>query len=318
MTDQEQPSCLLFYCRQMEEMARRIAQIDQSIKLGDVSWGLFPDGYPEIFIGKQRKIRRMDVAFLASLEDPAHIFEQIAAAMTLAGYGVRRLRFVLPFFPPGFMDRADDEGQVVTAKILAQMISLLPVSSRPEVVMYDIHALQLRSYFADHVGVRLKSALKYFFPILAGLGDVAVCFPDYGSRKRFTKKFAKYPQVVCEKLRGQGEEREEREVRIIEGDPRGKHVVIIDDAIMTGGTTIKCRKALLDAGAAKISAFATHGRFPKDSWKKFVGAGFEKIWVTDSCPVQAVAVANIAPFEIISLAASIARVVTDNDDLPSE
>ncbi len=312
MTDQIQHSCILFYCRQMEAMARHIVELDPSIILGDVKWVLFGDGYPDTFIEKQRGIRRMDVAFLASLEDPAYILEQLGAAMTIANYGLKRFRFILPFFPPGFMDRADDEGQVITADILAQFISLLSVNSRPEVVMFDIHALQLKSYFAKHVVVRLKSALKYILPILEQQGDVSVCFPDYGSRKRFARYFRMYPQIVCEKVRGKGEE---RVIKIIEGDPAGRHIVIVDDAFMTGGTTLKCKDALFAASAAKVSAYATHGRFPNDSWRKFLDAGFETVWITDSCPEQAALVAGKPLFHVISLAESIARVITDKDGL---
>jgi len=315
MPDQDQSPCILFYCQQMAAMAHRIAELDPSIKLGDIKWGRFPDGYPGIYIEKQRKIRRMDVAFLASLEDPAYIFGQLAAAITIAGYGVKRFRFILPFFPTAFMERADDEGQVITADTLAQIISLLPVNSRPEVVIYDIHALQLKSYFAKHVVIRLKSALKYFLPVLENYGEVSVCFPDYGSRKRFSKPFGKYPQIVCEKVRGTGAEAGKRVVKIIEGDPRGRHVVIVDDAIMTGGTTLECRNALIAAGASKVSAYVTHGRFAQDSWRKFLDAGFEKIWITDSCPMQAAVVNTVKPFEVISLAESIAHVVTDIDGL---
>jgi phosphoribosylpyrophosphate synthetase len=294
----------------MEAIAQHITELDRSIILGDVKWDLFGDDYPETFVEKQRGIRRMNVAFLASLENPSFILEQLGAAMTIAGYGLKHFRFLLPFFPPGFKDRADDEGEVITADILAQMISLLPVTSRPEVVIYDIHALQLKSYFAKHVVVRLKSALKYFFPILRQMGDVSVCFPDYGSRKRFARFFKGYQQIICEKVRGKGEE---RIVKIVDGDPCGRRVVIVDDAFMTCETTLKCKDALFGGGAIEVSAYGTHGRFPKDSWHKFIDAGFKTIWITDSCPVQAAQVVGKPPFHVISLAESIARVITDRD-----
>lgn len=72
---------------------------------------------------------------------------------------------------------------------------------------------------------------------------------------------------------------------------------------------------LLLQGALAVSAYVTHGVFPKDSWKRFTGSpsgngsggtDFKHFWITDSCPKTVQAVANQAPFEVISLAEPIA------------
>lgn len=44
-------------------------------------------------------------------------------------------------------------------------------------------------------------------------------------------------QIVCAKVR----EGDQRIVRIKEGDPRGRHVVIVDDLVQSGGTLIECQ-----------------------------------------------------------------------------
>jgi phosphoribosylpyrophosphate synthetase len=125
---------------------------------------------------------------------------------------------------------------------------------------------------------------------------------------RIGKDDREFPMIVCEKRRGAGDE---RKVHVREGDPSGKHVVIVDDIIRSGGTIIECKNALMEAGAAKVSAFATHGAFTDDSWKKFIDAGFHKVWITDSIPSTVKKVEGKEPFEILSLAASIARVIIE-------
>ena len=67
---------------------------------------------------------------------------------------------------------------------------------------------------------------------------------------------------------------------------QGKHCVLVDDLIQTGGTLLETGKALLELGALDVSAFCTHGVFPQDAWKKFVIGPFKKVWITDSCPMQ--------------------------------
>lgn len=44
-------------------------------------------------------------------------------------------------------------------------------------------------------------------------------------------------QIICAKVR----EGDQRIVRIKEGDPSGRHVVIVDDLVQSGGTLIECQ-----------------------------------------------------------------------------
>lgn len=44
-------------------------------------------------------------------------------------------------------------------------------------------------------------------------------------------------QIVCNKVR----DGNQRIVRIKEGDPRGRHIVIVDDLVQSGGTLIECQ-----------------------------------------------------------------------------
>ncbi|XP_068642118.1 ribose-phosphate pyrophosphokinase 3, mitochondrial-like [Aristolochia californica] len=114
--------------------------------------------------------------------------------------------------------------------------------------------------------------------------------------------------LICTKVR----EGDQRFVRL-KGDPRGRHVVIVDDLVQSGGTLIECQKVLADQGAATISANVTHGIFPNMSWEKFEHDkegnpvnGLTYFWITDSCPLTVSQVQNEPPFEILSLASSVA------------
>ena len=42
---------------------------------------------------------------------------------------------------------------------------------------------------------------------------------------------------------------DKRNVQIKEGDPMGKHVVIVDDLVQSGNTLIECQKVLSAKGA---------------------------------------------------------------------
>merc|ERR1712232_1091225 len=126
---------------------------------------------------------------------------------------------------------------------------------------------------------------------------MGIVFPDDGAHKRFKEKFKEFGQVVCNKVR----DGDRRLVQVKEGEYRGRHCVIVDDLVQSGGTLLECVGAL--EGATKISCFCTHGVFPNESYKKFVGhPKIHKFWITDSIPSTAQIVKDMAPFEVLSLA----------------
>ncbi|MBA0702665.1 hypothetical protein Goari_020703, partial [Gossypium aridum] len=168
-----------------------------------------------------------------------------------------------------------------------------------------------RFYFGDHVLPLFETGIPLLKQRLHQLSDadkIVVAFPDDGAWKRFHKLLDHFPTVICTKVR----EGDKRIVQLKEGNPTGCHVVIVDDLVQSGGTLIECQKVLFDNGAAKVSAYVTHGVFPKRSWERFTQKnnrsekGFAYFWITDSCPQTVKAVENTAPFEVLSLAGSIA------------
>lgn len=338
-------AAVLFYCPQMKALAERIVKQDLGITLGHIVWGEFEDGWPNIFIPKVNGVRHKTVAFLASFDTPADVFAQLSVIYKLPSSGAQEIKVILPYYATGTLERADNESQVVTAKTMARMLSAAALcrGGPIEIVLYDAHSLGLSNYFGDNVIIRYKSGTKYLKKRLERT-DVSTGYPDYGAYKRFCgmfdggESYAKalgaaeksdrsvdrsfievkldgavkegeraFPMVICEKVR----DGDKRFVHVKEGEVQGRHVVIIDDLIRSGTTILEARDALVKAGAEKISVYATHGVFPDESWRKFVDAGFHKVWITDSVPRTAKAVSGVEPFEIISLDESIARVIAE-------
>ncbi len=291
---------IVLACPDMDPMAERIvADARGSITTGKISWGAFKDGFPNITIEDVDYVEGRDVLFLASLHSPEEIFRQLAVLYALPAYGVRSLTVVIPFFPTGTMDRVEVPGGVATAKTLARMLSCIPtgMERKPEILIFDIHALQEWHYFGDGVRVKLLSAMPLLEEILANRNDVAIAFPDEGAQKRFGRQMIRWQQILCDKVRSG----DDRKVTIKEGDPRNKHVFIVDDLVQTGGTLLACKEALLSDGALSASAFVTHGVFPQQSWHSFIAAGFDTVWITDSCPLTALDVGRTPPFQVLSL-----------------
>ncbi|XP_073286760.1 ribose-phosphate pyrophosphokinase 4 isoform X2 [Primulina huaijiensis] len=304
----------LFHCSEMRDLAERIAAESDAIELRSISWRAFEDGFPNLFISNAQGVRGQHVAFLASFSSPGVIFEQLSIIYALPKLFVSSFTLVLPFFPTGTSERMEDEGDVATAFTLARILSNIPISrgGPTNLVIFDIHALQERFYFGDNILPCFESGIPLLLNRLQQLPDsdnITVAFPDDGAWKRFHKQLQHFPMIVCAKVR----EGDQRIVLLKEGDPEGRHVVIVDDLVQSGGTLLECQKVLAKHGAAKVSAYVTHGIFPNKSWEKFKhddgahsSTGMTYFWITDSCPQTVKQVKNKAPFEVISLAAAIA------------
>ncbi|EPS71839.1 ribose-phosphate pyrophosphokinase 3, mitochondrial, partial [Genlisea aurea] len=304
----------LFYCSEMKDLAEGIAAESDSVELRSIRWRTFEDGFPNLFIPNAQGICGRDAAFLASFSSPGVIFEQMSIIYALPKLSVKSFTLILPFFPTGTSERMEDEGDVATAVTLARILSNIPISKGgpTSLVIFDIHALQERFYFDDNILPRFESGIPLLLNRLQQLPDsdnITIAFPDDGSRKRFYKQLQHFPMIVCDKVR----EGDQRMVKLKEGDPYGRHVVIVDDLVQSGGTLIECQKVLARHGAAKISAYVTHGIFPNKSWERFnhdkggnPEGGMSYFWMTDSCPETVKQVRDMAPFEVLSLAASVA------------
>eukprot|EP01136_Pigoraptor_vietnamica_P019498 Opistho-1_new@67167 len=283
---------------------------------GDVRWEYFEDGFPNVFIENVKNMAGHDVLLLASFHDTSIIFEQLSVIYSFPRYLARSFTLILPYFPTGTMERVDIEGQVVTAKSLATMLSAIPLTTQgpAQILIYDIHALQERFYFSDQVIPRLESAVPLLIQRLQELPDAAttsVAFPDEGAHKRFHTLFdeSSWPTIICTKVRDGAR----RIVTVKEGDVAGRHVVIVDDLVKTGGTLLECARALTARGATAVSFYVTHAVFPRESWRRFIGQGFRHFWITDSCPHSVTAVAGQEPFELLSIAPAIAEALAGYD-----
>lgn len=303
--------------QETEALAHKVAaRSGGRVTLGDIKWASFADGFPNLFVKDATRIRNRHVAFLASFQSHASIFEQLSIIYQLPRMFVGSFTLVLPYFPTGTAERVEAEGDVATAVTLARILSNIPLSrgGPTSVVIFDIHALQERFYFGDTVLPLFESGIPLLQARLAALPDrdaVTIAYPDEGAWKRFHYQLGQgvgYPEVICTKVR----DGDKRIVRLKEGTARGRHVVIVDDLVQSGGTLLECAKLLKLTGATDVSAYVTHGVFPKESYKRFAGADgappmFKYFWITDSCPATAAAVEGVKPFEVLSLSGLISQ-----------
>ena len=312
----------------MHSTAERVAALDpERFEYFSSKWRTFPDGTDNITLGgfePEDRVSGRDILFIASFHSNAATLSQLHALTWLCESAlIGSLTVLLPFFPTGTMERYLQPGRIPAANTLAKMISALPATGkRTRVMIYDVHAPPTQYFFANSAAATLHTACPLAIDKINAMDGAekidCVAFPDDGACKRFSAFFRRHLPgveiVTCNKVRTGGK----RVVVISEGEPKGKHVLVMDDLIQTGGTLYECAVSLKKAGAATVSGFIVHAVFPGGSWAPFTKGGdravFERFWLSSSNPAVCDQIPSGDVFEVLDLAP---RILHDLDNEPS-
>ena len=67
----------IYFCKEMEGLAREIVRLDDRCVLGEIDWKHFPDSFPNLFIHNADSVKNYHVCFLANFHSPSVFFEQV-------------------------------------------------------------------------------------------------------------------------------------------------------------------------------------------------------------------------------------------------
>jgi ribose-phosphate pyrophosphokinase len=150
---------------------------------------------------------------------------------------------------------------------------------------------------------------QYFADL--GLEDLVVVSPDVG-RVKLNKNFAAKLGADLAILNKERPAQQVAEIGYVIGEVAGKTALLVDDLIDTAGTLKAAAHAVLEAGARRVYAAATHGVFSGNAWENLAAAGFEQIVVTDTVPLPPGAPSNVRVLSCADLLTnSIRQIFTD-------
>ena len=109
-----------------------------------------------------------------------------------------------------------------------------------------------------------------------------VVSPDVGGVVRaraLAKRLDNAPLAIVDKRRDRPGQ---SEVMNIIGDVKGRTCIMIDDIIDSGGTLCNAAQALLDAGAASVTAYISHGVLSGAAVARVNNSALKELVITDS------------------------------------
>ncbi|WP_144097744.1 ribose-phosphate pyrophosphokinase [Croceicoccus sediminis] len=260
-------------------LARAIAAYLE-IPLTDASVRRFAD--EEIFVEIHENVRGEDVFIVQSTSFPANdnLMELLIGIDALKRASAKRITAVVPYFGYARQDRKPGPRTPISAKLVADIITR---AGADRVLAVDLHAGQIQGFF-DIPTDNLYAAPAMAADIQARYGDqdLMVVSPDVGGVVRaraLAKRLDNAPLAIVDKRRDRPGE---SEVMNIIGEVAGRHCILIDDIIDSGGTLCNAAQALLDQGAKSVVAYITHGVLSGGAVAKVSNSALTELVITDT------------------------------------
>jgi ribose-phosphate pyrophosphokinase len=264
------------------------ARITERLGVDPVDAGLktFSDG--EVYCRYQESIRGADLFIVQSIAGSERegltvndaLMELLLMIHAAKHASAHRIIAVTPWYGYSRQDKKSAPREPISARLVAET---LEVAGIDRLVTMDLHAGQVQGFFSktvDHM-TAMPVLTQYVQDRLGDASNLVMVAPDAG-RVKLVRTFARKlgaPYALMEKERpAQGV----AEIGHVIGDVTDKVAVIVDDIIDTGGTLAAAAQTVLDAGAQKVFAVATHGIFSGRAFEALSASPLAGIVVTDT------------------------------------
>ncbi len=299
------------------KLARSICEeLGRPLSPADV--GRFSDGEIQVEIGEN--VRGLDSFIVQSTCPDANtnLMELLIMADALKRASAGSITAVIPYYGYARQDRKSASRVPITAKLVADLIEAAGVT---RVVSMDMHAGQIQGFFSipfDHLyaaPVLLEHMRRRFD---GDAQNVVIVSPDAGGVERaraYSKRLGSTLGIV-DKRRTKPNV---AEIMNVIGEVQGKIAVLLDDMIDTAGTLTQASNALMDKGATKVYAYATHAVLSGPAVERITKSPIEEVVVTDSIPFGSAAAAcpKIKALSVAGLLAEAIRRIHHADSLSS-
>lgn len=275
------------------------------LPLGRAEVTRFSDG--EIFTRINENVRGVDVYVVQPTCAPVNdnLMELLVVVDALKRASAGSITAVMPYYGYARQDRKVAPRTPITAKLVADLITGAGVG---RVVSVDLHAGQIQGFFNcpfDHLYANTV-VLDYLSKRFSDT-DVVFVSPDAGGVER-TRAYAKRMDADLAIIDKRREKANVSEVMHIIGDVRGRDCVILDDMIDTAGTLCNAASALVQHGAKRVYAAATHGVLSGPAIERIVASQLEEVVVTDTIPLGAAAI-ECGKFKVLTVASLLGEAI---------
>ncbi|MEK9752788.1 MAG: ribose-phosphate pyrophosphokinase [Rhodospirillaceae bacterium] len=272
----------------------------------------------EVFVEIEENVRGEDVFVIQSTSYPANdnLMELLVTLDALRRGSARRVTAVIPYFGYARQDRKSGPRTPISAKLVANLIT---EAGADRVLTMDLHAGQIQGFFD------IPTDNLYAAPVMRNdieqrhEGEqLVIVSPDVGGvvRARGMAKRLDADLAIIDKRR---ERAGVSEVMNIIGEVEGRTCILVDDIVDSAGTLCNAAVALMQAGAASVSAYVTHGVLSGGAVARVSSSPLQRLMITDSImATEAVRVShNIEQLTVAPLMAEAMQRISEESSVSS-
>jgi ribose-phosphate pyrophosphokinase len=305
----------LFTGNSNPELASEIAKVLDT-PVGEARVSRFSDG--ETFCEIRENVRGLDTYVVQSTCSPVNdnLMELLIMCDALRRASAAAITAVIPYYGYARQDRKVAPRTPITSKLVADLLVAAGIS---RVVCVDLHAGQIQGFFNipfDHLyalPVFLDDYLKTRFS-----DETVFIAPDAGGVER-TRAYSKRLGASLAIVDKRRERANVSEVMHVIGDVKDRDCIIVDDLIDTAGTLCNAARAVMERGAKRVVAVATHGVLSGPAVQRIQDSPLDEVVVTNSIPLsdEARASKKIRTVSIARLLGEAIRRIHNSDSVSS-
>jgi ribose-phosphate pyrophosphokinase len=246
--------------------------------LGHADVRRFSDG--EIFVEIGENVRGRDVYVIQPTCRPVNdtLMELLIIIDALKRASAKEITAVVPYYGYARQDRKVAPRTPISSKLVADLIQS---AGATRIVSMDLHAGQIQGFFDipfDNL-FATPVIVEYLKRELHPNGDLVVVSPDAGGVERARAVAKRLDATVAMIDKRRTGPNVAKAMNVI-GEVKGMTAIILDDMIDTAGTLTEAAGAVLDHGAGKVYAAATHGVLSGPAIDRISKSKIEKVIVT--------------------------------------
>lgn len=274
---------MLFAGRAFPELAEDIAEIMETelVPTRHVTYA-----NSEIYVQYEESVRGSDAFVIESAAAPVNesLMEQLIMIDALKRASAKRITVVTPFYPYARQDKKHLGREPISARLVADLYT---AAGADRIMSIDLHAAQIQGFFngpVDHL---------WGLPVLANYvtekydaNEMTIVSPDAG-RVRLADMWTDRlgSQLAIIHKRRDPNVANKVAVHEVVGDVEGRVCLLVDDMIDTAGTICQAADALIERGAKKVIAAATHPVLSGPAAQRLNDSAFEEVIVCNTLPI---------------------------------
>jgi ribose-phosphate pyrophosphokinase len=261
-----------------------------------------------LYVQLNANCRERDVFILQPLVPPVqeHLMELLLMLDAARDASAARTTAVIPYFAYARSDKKDAPRISIAGRLVAD---LLVTAGASRILTMTLHAPQVHGFF--RVPVDHLNALKIFSAHFRNrdLANTVVVSPDLGNAKSASHlaRLLNLPVAAGSKRRIDDEH---VVIDRIVGDVDGKQVIVLDDEIANGGTTIELLRLLREHEVGRIAVACTHGLFTSSAIERLAAQpDVDEVVTTNTVPLAAAKRAALPQLRVLSVAPLLAQAI---------